>query len=477
MSPDQNYLLITFTLYLLLMLGIGVFAWTKTNSLSDYILGGRKLGCWTTALSAGASDMSAWLLLGLPGYAYVAGYEAIWIAVGLMMGTTLNWFLVAPGLRLQSEAMGNALTIPEFLENRFQDKTHAIRTISAIFILFFFIFYTSSGLVAGGKLFESVFNLPYHWAVVTGTVAILVYTTLGGFLAVSWTDLFQGLLMSLALVITALYALDMSGGWQATQSAMTLHNIALTDLFLTLDNQTLSKIGIISLLGWGLGYFGQPHILTRFMAIRSHTMIPRARNIALVWTLVSLSCALLIGFSGIALAEINLTGTDSEKVFIEIVQLLFHPVPAGICLAAILAAIMSTADSQLLVASTAFTEDLYQALFEREVSQTRLIAIGRIMVVCIALLACLMALHQEETVLGMVAYAWAGFGAAFGPVLLLCLFWKKLTLRGAIGGIIIGATTVILWHQLDGGMFTLYELVPAFFFSAIGCVTLSMGKN
>lgn len=477
MSPDQNYLLITFTLYLLLMLGIGVFAWTKTNSLSDYILGGRKLGYWTTALSAGASDMSAWLLLGLPGYAYVAGYEAIWIAVGLMMGTTLNWFLVAPGLRLQSEAMGNALTIPEFLENRFQDKTHAIRTISAIFILFFFIFYTSSGLVAGGKLFESVFNLPYHWAVVTGTVAILVYTTLGGFLAVSWTDLFQGLLMSLALVITALYALDMSGGWQATQSAMTLHNIALTDLFLTLDNQTLSKIGIISLLGWGLGYFGQPHILTRFMAIRSHTMIPRARNIALVWTLVSLSCALLIGFSGIALAEINLTGTDSEKVFIEIVQLLFHPVPAGICLAAILAAIMSTADSQLLVASTAFTEDLYQALFEREVSQTRLIAIGRIMVVCIALLACLMALHQEETVLGMVAYAWAGFGAAFGPVLLLCLFWKKLTLRGAIGGIIIGATTVILWHQLDGGMFTLYELVPAFFFSAIGCVTLSMGKN
>ena len=477
MSPDQNYLLITFTLYLLLMLGIGVFAWSKTNTLSDYILGGRKLGYWTTALSAGASDMSAWLLLGLPGYAYAAGYEAIWIAVGLMLGTTLNWFLVAPGLRQQSEAMGNALTIPEFLENRFQDKSHSIRTISAIFILFFFIFYTSSGLVAGGKLFESVFNLPYHWAVLTGTVAILVYTTLGGFLAVSWTDLFQGLLMSLALVITALYALDMSGGWQATRSAMTLHHVALTDLFLTAGNQTLGTIGIISLLGWGLGYFGQPHILTRFMAIRSHTMIPNARNIALVWTAVSLSCALLIGFSGIALAEINLIGTDSEKVFIEIVQLLFHPVPAGICLAAILAAIMSTADSQLLVASTAFTEDLYQALFKREVSQTRLIAIGRVMVVCIALLACFMALHQEETVLGMVAYAWAGFGAAFGPVLLLCLFWKKLTLRGAIGGIITGAGTVILWHQLDGGIFTLYELVPAFFLSAIVCITLSLSKG
>ncbi len=476
MSPDQNYLLITFTLYLLLMLGIGVFAWSKTNSLSDYILGGRKLGYWTTALSAGASDMSAWLLLGLPGYAYVAGYEAIWIAVGLMLGTTLNWFLVAPGLRQQSEAMDNALTIPEYFENRFQDKTHTIRTISAILILFFFIFYTSSGLVAGGKLFESVFNLPYHWAVLTGTVAILVYTTLGGFLAVSWTDLFQGLLMSLALVITAFYALDMSGGWQATRSAMTMHNIALTDLFLTVDNQMLGNIGIISLLGWGLGYFGQPHILTRFMAIRSHTMIPSARNIALVWTTVSLTCALLIGFSGIALAEINLIGADSEKVFIEIVQLLFHPVPAGICLAAILAAIMSTADSQLLVASTAFTEDLYQTLFKKEASQTNLILIGRIMVVFIALLACFMALNQKETVLSLVAYAWAGFGAAFGPVLLLSLYWRKLTLKAAVSGIITGAVAVIVWHQIDGGIFELYELVPAFLLSSTACVTLSYFK-
>jgi len=476
MSAEQIYLLITFTLYLLLMLGIGIFAWTKTNNLSDYILGGRKLGRWTTALSSGASDMSAWLLLGLPGYAYVAGYEAIWIAVGLMMGTTLNWFLVAPGLRQQSEAMGNALTIPEFLENRFQDKTHTIRTISAIFILFFFIFYTSSGLVAGGKLFESVFNLPYNWAVITGTAAILIYTTLGGFLAVSWTDLFQGLLMSLALVITVLYALNMSGGWLATQSAMTMHNIALTDLFLTLDKQTLSNIGIISLLGWGLGYFGQPHILARFMAIRSHTMIPSARNIALVWTSVSLICALLIGFSGIALVEINLVESDSEKVFIEIVQLLFHPVPAGICLAAILAAIMSTADSQLLVASTAFTEDLYQALFRRNVSQTKLIAIGRVMVVCIALVACLMALHHEKTVLGMVAYAWAGFGAAFGPVILLSLFWKKLTLKAAVGGIITGAVTVIVWHQVDGGIFALYELVPAFLLASICCFTITFTK-
>ena len=477
MLSEQNYLLFTFSIYLLLMLGIGIFAWTKTNDLSDYILGGRKLGHWSTAISAGASDMSGWLLLGLPGYAYLAGFEAIWIAVGLFLGTTLNWFLIAPRLRLQSERLGNALTIPEYLENRFQDNTHTIRTIAACFILFFFIFYTSSGLVAGGKLFESVFNLPYEQAVIAGTVAILIYTTMGGFLAVSWTDLFQGLLMSLALVITAVYALELSGGWQATQAAMTSQNIALTDLFFTSDNNKLTMIGIISLSGWGLGYFGQPHILARFMAIRSHTMIPGARNIALVWTSVSLICALLIGFSGIALAEINLIGTDSEKVFIELVQLLFHPIPAGFCLAAILAAIMSTADSQLLVASTAFTEDLYQTLFKREASQANLIMIGRIMVVCIALLACFMALHQKGTVLGMVAYAWAGFGAAFGPVLLFSLFWKKLTLRAAVGGIITGAITVIVWHQLEAGIFELYELVPAFFISTITCFSISHIKS
>ena len=473
MFSDQNYLLFTFSIYLLLMLGIGIFAWTKTNNLSDYILGGRKLGYWTTALSAGASDMSAWLLLGLPGYAYVAGFEAIWIAVGLLVGTSLNWFLVAPRLRQQSEAMGDALTIPEFLENRFQDKTHAIRTISALFILFFFIFYTSSGLVAGGKLFESVFSLPYEGAVITGTLAILIYTTLGGFLAVSWTDLFQGLLMSLALVITALYALNLSGGWQATHAAIASQNIVLTDLFITLDNETISNIGIISLLGWGLGYFGQPHILARFMAIRSHTMIPGARNIAITWTAVGLTSALIIGFCGIALSEISLAGTDSEKVFIELVQLLFHPIPAGICLAAILAAIMSTADSQLLVASTAFTEDLYQTLFNRNASQANLLTIGRIMVVCIALLACFMALHQKQTVLSLVSYAWAGFGAAFGPVLLLSLFWEKLTLKAALSGIISGAVTVIVWHQLEGGIYEIYELVPAFFISITACFAIS----
>ncbi len=477
MFPEENYLYITFTLYLLLVLGIGVIAWRNTKDLSDYILGGRKLGYWTTALSAGASDMSAWLLLGLPGYAYVAGYESIWIAASLLTGTALNWLLIAPRLRQQTEIMGNALTIPEYLENRFKDDSHTIRIISAVFILFFFIFYTSSGLVAGGKLFESVFSLPYNTAVITGTAAILIYTTLGGFLAVSWTDLFQGLLMFLALVITALYALDLAGGWQATQLAMSNHNNSLTDLFAGTDDHVLGTIGIISLTGWGLGYFGQPHILARFMAIRSHTMIPIARNIALAWTATSLLAALMIGFCGSAIVDITLAGADGEKIFIELVQLLFHPIPAGICLAAILAAIMSTADSQLLVASSVFTEDLYKTLFRQQASQSNLILIGRIMVIAIALLACLMALSQKETVLNLVAYAWAGFGAAFGPVLLLSLYWKNLSRNAAIAGIVTGALTVVIWHQLDDGIFSLYELIPAFFLATIACLVIHFIEN
>lgn len=477
MFTEETYLYITFTLYLTFTSGIGIFAWRKTHDLSDYILGGRKLGAWTTALSAGASDMSAWLLLGLPGYAYVAGYEAIWIAAGLLTGTALNWFLIAPRLRQHSEIMGDALTIPEYFENRFNDSSHSIRIISALFILFFFVFYTSSGLVAGGKLFESVFSLPYETAVITGTIAILIYTTLGGFLAVSWTDLFQGLLMFLALVITALYALDLAGGWQATHAAMNHQNKALTNFFVGTDNQVLSTIGIISLSGWGLGYFGQPHILARFMAIRSHTMIPMARNIALSWTAISLLAALVTGFCGIALADITQAGSDSEKIFMELVQLLFHPVPAGICLAAILAAIMSTADSQLLVASSVFTEDLYKTLFRKQASQSSLILVGRVMVIFVALLACLIALSQNETVLDLVAYAWAGFGAAFGPVLLLSLYWEKLSRNAAITGIITGALTVIIWHQLDGGIFSLYELVPAFFLAIIACFVTSLIEN
>ncbi len=474
MLSEQNTIFVTFCLYLLLMFVIGWFAYRQTHNLADYILGGRRLGRWTTALSAGASDMSAWLLLGLPGYAYLAGFEAIWIAVGLLVGTWLNWLIVAPRLRQYSESAGNALTLPEFLEHRFNDNTHMLRVISAFFILLFFIFYTSSGLVAGGKLFESVFDLPYTWAVFTGTVAILIYTTIGGFLAVSWTDLFQGLLMALALVLVALIAMHNLGGWSITFSTMRVVDPTLTNMLHTTESETLSIISILSLLGWGLGYFGQPHILVRFMAIRSTHIIPAARRIAVSWTALSLVAAIFVGFTGIGLLESPLSDADSEKVFIEMVSYLFHPVPAGICLAAILAAIMSTADSQLLVASSAFTEDFYQAIFRKHADQHELILIGRVAVIIIAIIAFFLALAHEQKVLDLVAYAWAGFGAAFGPTLLLTLHWRGITRLGALAGIMVGGITVIIWHRLDGGIFALYELVPAFILAFVAIIIISV---
>lgn len=467
---NNTTLLITFICYFLLIFYIGWLAYRRTNNLSDYILGGRRLGRWTTALSAGASDMSGWLLLGLPGYAYVAGLEAFWIASGLLVGTYLNWLLVAPRLREKSESIGNALTLPEYFEYRFQDKSHVLRVITAFFILLFFLFYTSSGLVAGGKLFESVFGLPYHWAVICGAVAILLYTAVGGFLAVSWTDLFQGLLMALALCTAAIMALQQIGGIDATFEATHRINPGLTDFFQGTDGSQLSVIAWLSLVGWGLGYFGQPHIVIRFMAIRSTGFISDARRIAVSWSALSLCAALTIGITGIVSLQTPLTGSDSEKVFIEMVQLLFHPVIAGICLAAILAAIMSTADSQLLVTSSAITEDFYKALFKKDASEKELVIVGRIAVVGVAIVATSLAMNPQAKILELVSYAWAGFGAAFGPALLLSLFWDKMNKTGAITGIVVGSITVIVWKQLEGGIFDLYELVPAFVLSFVSII-------
>lgn len=455
----------TFGAYFVLVFIIAWIAYRNTHNLSDYILGGRRLGRWTTAISAGASDMSGWLLLGLPGYAYLNGFEASWIALGLLLGTTINWITVAPRLRIYSESCGNALTLSEFFEYRLNDKSHLLRYVSAFFILLFFLFYTASGLVAGGKLFETVFGLPYYWAVCIGALTILAYTSAGGFLAVSWTDLFQGLLMLLALALVSLTALHRIGGWHAMVAGMDQVNPALSNALLHTGGQALSGISLVSLLGWGLGYFGQPHILARFMAIRSPALIRDARRIAVSWSALSLGAALLIGFCAITCLPHGLTGADSEKVFINMVQLFFHPVTAGICLAAILAAIMSTADSQLLVASSAVTEDIYKTLFKKSASDRELVYFGRAAVIVISLIALSLALDPERKVLDLVSYAWAGFGAAFGPVLILALYWDKLSISGTIGGIAMGGGTVIIWSQLEGGIYDMYELVPGFLFS------------
>jgi sodium/proline symporter len=475
---DQNIIFFTFGAYLLLVFFIGWVALQRTHNQSDYILGGRKLGKWTTAISAGASDMSGCLLLGLPGYAYLAGFEAIWIAIGLYIGTCLNWHFVAPRLRVQTQSLNDALTIPEYFEYRFNDSSHLLRIISAIFILIFYLFYTSSGLVAGGKLFESVFGLSYEWAVIIGALTILTYTCLGGFLAVSWTDLMQGLLMALALSYVAIVSVYSIHGFEALYNWMTIINTELVNPYTSFDNGPLGIIGIVSLLAWGLGYFGQPHILVRFMAIKSADMIPQARAIAVYWTAIGLFSALIIGFSGIALLGNQLQASDSEKVFIELLHLLLHPIPAGICLAAILAAIMSTADSQLLVASSTLTEDIYK-IINIKATDKQLLMLGRVTVALLTLCATFLALKPDNNVLDLVAYAWAGFGATFGPVILLSLYWKNMSRNAAIAGMLTGGITVIVWKNIssDFWLFELYELVPGFVFAFFAIVVCQHIQN
>jgi len=451
---------LTFVVYILVVIVIGVVAWRRTQDLRDYILGGRRLGRWVTALSAQASDMSGWLLLGLPGYAYAAGMEAGWLLLGLFFGTYANWKFTAQRLRQATEAYGDSLTLPDYLERRFDDGSGALRLLSALFILVFFTFYTSSGLVAGGRLFEEVFGLDYAWAVTAGGLVVVLYTFVGGFLAVSWTDLVQGVLMFVALIIVCVMGVAAAGGLDGVVAGMTDVNAEFLNPFTDAGGDPLSIIAIASLLGWGLGYFGQPHILARFMAASSAERIPQARRIAMVWVSVALLTGALIGMTGIGLLSSPLEGPDTEKVFMLMATLLLHPVVAGICLSGILAAVMSTADSQLLVASSAVSEDLYKGMFRRDARPGELLWVGRLAVVAIALLAFVMAMDPDSKVLDLVAYAWAGFGAAFGPVILLSLYWRDMSRSGAIAGVLTGGLTVILWKQLSGGLFDLYEIVP-----------------
>jgi sodium/proline symporter len=464
---ETNYtIILTFAAYLAVVLVVGAVAWRRTKNLKDYILGGRRLGRWVTAISAQASDMSGWLLMGLPGYAYAAGMESIWLLVGLLIGTYANWKFTAARLRVATERNGDSLTLPDYLDRRFNDRSGVLRLLSALFILVFFTFYTSSGLVAGGRLFEEVFGLDYIWAVAAGGVTIVVYTFIGGFLAVSWTDLIQGLLMFVALIIVAVMGLAAIGGLDGMASGMATVDPALLDPFTNAAGEPLGAIAVISLLGWGLGYFGQPHILARFMAASSVERIRDSRRIAMTWVTVALACGMVVGMSGIALLEEPLAGADTEKIFILMATIFLNPVVAGVCLAGILAAVMSTADSQLLVASSAVSEDLYKGFFRREASPGELLWVGRLAVVAIAMLALFLASDPDSKVLDLVAYAWAGFGAAFGPVILISLYWRRMSRSGAIAGVLTGGITVIAWKQLAGGIFDIYEIVPGVLFSA-----------
>ncbi|SDW85966.1 sodium/proline symporter PutP [Methanohalophilus halophilus] len=467
MTSGNQSVAIIIVLYLLFMLTIGFYYYKKTENLSDYILGGRRLNKWVTALSSQASDMSGWLLLGLPGYAYLSGMEAGWIALGLGVGTYLNWKFVAKRLRRYTKEAGDALTLPVYFENRFRDKSKLLRTISALFILIFFLFYTSSGFVAGGKLFSTVFGVEYFTALTIGVLVIISYTFLGGFMAVCWTDFFQGLLMVLAITIVPFAAMNGLGGISSTVDIIRTIDPSLLTPFTGSDGNLISLISVVSLLAWGFGYFGQPHILVRFMAINDPEEIKQSREIAITWVTISLAFAVIVGLVGRAYVPEFLAGASSETVFMVMVNSLFHPIIAGIMLAAILAAIMSTADSQLLVAASAFTEDIYRLVFKSNATQRELVWMGRATVIGISLLAYYFALDPASSVLDLVAYAWAGFGAAFGPAIIFSLFSRKVTRNAVLGGMISGGVMVILWKQLSGGIFDLYEIVPGFILSSI----------
>ena len=480
--------LISLALYFIAMLGIGLYAYKKsTDDVSGYMLGGRRLGPGVTALSAGASDMSGWMLMGLPGAIYMSGVSQLWIAVGLVVGAYLNYIIVAPRLRMYTEVANDSITIPDYFANRFNDKARLLRVFSSVVIIVFFTLYTSASLVAGGKLFaSSAFGLDYSLGIWVTAGVVCAYTLFGGFLAVSMTDFVQGCIMFLALVLVPIVAIFDLGGVASVTDQVRTMNPDFLDFFRdgSIADSTvnqLSFLGIISLLAWGLGYFGQPHIIVRFMAIRSVKDIPAARRIGITWMTVSIIGAMITGFVGIAyVAETKMTLNDAETIFIIFSQFLFHPLIAGFLLAAILAAIMSTISSQLLVTSSSLTEDFYKAFLRRDASQKELVLVGRISVLIVSLVAIALAWNPENTILGLVANAWAGFGAAFGPVIILSLFWKRMNLQGALSGMLVGAATVLFWIYApvleDGAALSsvVYEIIPGFILCTVAIIVVSL---
>ncbi|MBP2652666.1 MAG: sodium/proline symporter [Firmicutes bacterium] len=472
MIESSTGILAAFAIYLIVMMGIGIYYWRKEQTMSDYILGGRQLGAWVTSMSAEASDMSGWMLMGLPGYAYVAGLEASWIALGLILGTWANWRFIAKRLRQYTQIANDSLTLPDYFQNRFQDKSQILRVISAVFILIFFLIYTSSGFVAGGKLFQTVFGLPYTTAMVLGAFVVVFYTFLGGFMAVCWTDFVQGVMMFFAILAVPITATFLLGGPIATANSLTTMHAELFHFFSGANGKPLTLIAVVSMMAWGLGYFGQPHILVRFMAIRSSAEVKKATNIAMTWVIFSLVAAVLVGLVGRAYLTTPLEGSAVETVFMVMTHDVFSSFFAGLILAAVLAAVMSTASSQLLVTASAVSQDFYKALFRRDAGEKELVWVSRATVLVVTVAAVLLGIDPNNFILDMVAYAWAGFGAAFGPTLVLSLFWKRMTRNGALAGIIVGGITVLIWKQF--AFWGLYEIVPGFVLSCLAIYFVSI---
>nr|WP_314532044.1 sodium/proline symporter PutP [uncultured Fusobacterium sp.] len=458
---------ITFGIYLVFLIGIGVYFYYKTDSHESYVLGDRGVGYWVTALSAQASDMSGWLLLGLPGAVYLSGLTEIWVVIGLASGTYLNWKFVAPALRVQTEEY-NSLTVPSFISKKLDDKKGYIRTFSAIVILFFFTIYSASGLVASGKLFDSLLGIDYKWGVIIGGGTIIIYTFLGGYLAGVWTDFFQGALMFFAIIVVPIGAYFNAGGIDGISAAMDAREISLNIFRYA---KVLSFPVIISGLGWGLGYFGQPHIIVRFMSIDSADELWKSRIVAMIWVIISLLGAIAVGVTGIGVfSNVSEMGGDAEKVFIFLINKLFNPWLAGILYAAILSAIMSTISSQLLVSSNTLTEDFYRHIVKREKTNKEMIWLGRWCVMVIFVIASYLAMNPDSKVLEMVSYAWAGFGGVFSPVVLFTLYKKDLSWKSVLVSMVIATATVIIWKETGLGK-TIYEIVPSFIVNCI-CIYL-----
>ena len=463
----QTGTLIALAIYFIAMLGIGFYAWRKSTSDSEgYLLGGRDLSPAVTALSAGASDMSGWLMLGLPGAIFASGLGQAWIGIGLLIGAYLNYRLVAPRLRTYTELAGDAITVPDFLEERFHDKSRSLRLISALVIIVFFALYTSAGMVSGGKFAVSALGMDYTTGILLMGGVVVLYTVMGGFLAVSLTDFVQGCIMFAALVMVPVAAYLTLGGGNfdsGLAAAEASRGLSLTQMI----GGDVTLVAVISAAAWGLGYFGQPHIIVRFMAIRYVKDMPTARRINIGWMTVSLIGAIMTGFIGAAyFAARGGAPADAETVFLVLAQILFHPFVAGFVLAAVLAAIMSTISSQLLVTSSSLTEDIYKTFVKRSASERELVTIGRSAVVLVSIVAGLLALNPDNSILSLVGNAWAGFGAAFGPAVLFSLRWKRTTKEGVLAGMVVGALVVIGWILL-GWSSWLYEIVPGFIASSL----------
>ena len=465
----MNSVYVSFGLYFVAMLAMGIYFYFKTKNVSDYILGSRSLPPSVAALSAGASDLSGWALMGLPGAIYAGGFGNVWIVLFTLLGVYANWRFVAPRLRVLTEAYQDAQTIPEYFANRFGNNKW-LRTVSSVVTLFFFTLYVVAGLSGGAVVFEQTFNISYETALLIGSVAIISYTFLGGYLAVSWTDFFQGLMMAGAMLLVALTLFFLYGGVDGTVAATRLNELGW-DSF---KPEMGWFLGLVSLSGWCLGYLGQPHVLVRFMSVRSVDDIKISRRIAMIWSTITMLSALAVGFLGAAYFQAAPL-PNGETVLIALAQALFHPLVAGLVIAGILAAIMSTIDSQLLVCSTTFSEDIYRTYLRKNASDKELLQVSRLVVLVIAALGIYMAyVHQGSSLLSMVAYAWGGFGAAFGPVILLSLFWPRMTGAGALAGMITGAAVVVVWKQLNGGVFEMFEVVPGFAAALVAIVVVSL---